>query len=221
MFFDFINRWSERQQWYLFPRKYPQNSTNNYGGKVLLPHTLLADLVTLNINPPYTFKIQSRISTYCGVLEFTAEEETVVVPEWMYNQLEMENNKCVVLSFEQLDMGRYVKLLPHTPRFLDIDNPKMELENVLVNYPILSLNDNISCMFDEYGEISFTVVEIEPNVKQGIYIVDTDLSVDFCEPLGYKEKIENERTVNKYLEVSEVDGIKIVRMKEMGLSFDL
>ncbi|EQB60259.1 ubiquitin fusion degradation protein 1 [Vairimorpha apis BRL 01] len=133
----------------------------------------------------------------------------------------MENNKCVVLSFEQLDMGRYVKLLPHTPRFLDIDNPKMELENVLVNYPILSLNDNISCMFDEYGEISFTVVEIEPNVKQGIYIVDTDLSVDFCEPLGYKEKIENERTVNKYLEVSEVDGIKIVRMKEMGLSFDL
>lgn len=225
MFFSLFGRWSETPSWRLRPYKYSEDSENNFGGKVFLPQSILEDFVVLQIQPPYTFKIShvdNTIFTHCGVLEFTAEEDTIIVPSWMFKQLEMDTVEEIKLTFQSLERGTHLKLLPHSPTFLEIDNPKLELENVLRFYPTLSLNDEIECNFTEFGVIKFSVVEIEPSQDGAIYTVDTDLSVDFCEPIGYKEKIESEKTVNKYVEtIREVKGVKILNMSHLGISFDL
>jgi len=223
MFFNFFGRWSENPSWQLKPLKYAEENENNYGGKVFLPQSVLEDLVVLQIQPPYTFQISrtdTKEFTHCGVLEFTAEEGTIVVPLWMYNQLDLKSTKEVKLAYKTIEMGTYLKLLPHTPKFLEVENPKQELENVLRFYPTLSLNDEIECVFSEIGLIKFTVTEIDPSDDGVIYTVDTDLSVDFCEPIGYKEKLEDEKTVNKYLEVKKTIGdVNIISMNKMGISF--
>lgn len=223
MFFNLLGRWSGNPSWRLKPSKYEKNDPNNFGGKVFLPQSVLEDFVALQIQPPYIFKI-SRIDkskfTHCGVLEFTAEEDSIIIPSWMFDQLELENAERIRLVFKCIEYGTHLKLLPHSPNFLEVENPKLELENVLKFYPTLTLNDEIECMFSEVGLIKFTVVEIEPSSSGVIYTVDTDLSVDFCEPVGYKEKLEDEKTVNKYLEIKNVvKEVKIIGMSKLGLSF--
>lgn len=225
MFFNIFRKWSDEPSWKLKPSKYPRDSQNNFGGKVLLPQSVLEDLVMLQVQPPYIFEISHSIGafkTHCGVLEFTAEEENIIIPGWMYDQLHLDGISEIDLRFVSIHIGNFVKLLPHSVDFLEIENPKVELEQCLRNYQVLTLGDEVLFNFEEFGPMRFGVVEIEPSLENAIYIVDTDLSVDFCEPLGYQEKVENEKTVNKYLEVIEEDlEYKPIRMKCLGLSFNL
>ncbi|KAF9765070.1 Ubiquitin fusion degradation protein 1 like protein [Nosema granulosis] len=207
------------------PSKYPRENQNNYGGKMLLPQSVLEDLVLMQVQPPYIFEIahpDGSLRTNCGVLEFTAEETTVIVPNWIYEQLALDMVEEVEIKFKTIPIGSFVKLLPHSTDFLEIENPKVELEQCLRNYQVLTLGDEIQINFEEFSPMRFSVVEIEPSHEDAIYIVDTDLSVDFCEPLGYKEKVESERTVNKYVEIAE-EGIEFraIKMKLLGLSFNL
>jgi hypothetical protein len=65
----------------------------------------------------------------------------------------------------------------------------------------------------------FTVGEILPD-EDAIYIVDTDLSVEFLPPIGYEEKVEREKSVLPHLKVhkSKYEHPPI-EMKEPGLFF--
>jgi ubiquitin fusion degradation protein 1 len=222
MLFNFFGLFDENPSWTLDPRKFDRTNPNNYGGKVILPQSILVDLVTLQIQPPYTFEISHSHGvhkTHCGVLEFTGEEGEVTVPAWMHQQLALETAEDVKLRYCMFPMGRFVKLQPHSVDFLEIENPKRELELCLRNYHVLSQGDEILVVFEEPGPMRFTVVTIEPDAP-AIYIVDTDLAVDFLEPLGLKDKIEEERTVTKHLEVMESSfAIKPIRMTRLGLYF--
>ncbi|TBT99737.1 ubiquitin fusion-degradation protein [Hamiltosporidium magnivora] len=223
MFFDFFRRNRDMYSWKLSPKTFEKGNKNNYGGKVLLPQLVLEDLVTSQILPPYTFEISHNdgvFLTHCGVLEFTSHHETITVPEWMYQQLCMDETLQVVIKYKFISVGTFVKLLPHSVNFLEIESPKIELEKCLRNYQVLTQGDEILCDFEEFGDIRFTVTSVGP-AGDAIYIIDTDLSVDFQPPIGYAEKLENERTVMKYVEIVESEnGIKYVKMKKLGLCLD-
>lgn len=228
MFFDFFIRPSELDitlKWRLIPSKYPKNSEHNFGGKVLLPQCVLEDLANLGAPAPYTFEISHSNRLYVshiGVLEFTANSEEIRVPEWLYQQLELDQCGLVTVTYKQLKPGKSIELLPHSVDFLEIDNPKKELEKCLVNYQVLTRGDEILCKFDEVGPIRFTVNKINPD-NDAIYIVDVDLIVEFLPPIGYEEKIEREKTVKRYLHVFndiEEDEMKGIKMKVRGIYFD-
>lgn len=220
MLFDLFGLFGEKPSWSLKPRRFDGPSQNNFGGKVIVPQSVLVDLVSFQIQPPFTFQISHSggvHKTHCGVLEFTGEEGEVTVPSWMYQQLSMGDVDEVVLKYMTFPLGRFVKLIPHATDFLEIEDPKVELESCLRNYQVLSEGDEILCQFDDAGPIRFTVAHIEPS-SDAIYIVDTDLAVDFLEPIGFKEKVERERTVTRYLEVVDAPhDIKPIRMKKLGL----
>lgn len=209
--------------WKLRPKRYKKGDKNHYGGKCVLPQSILEHLVAIGANLPYIFEISHTGGVYrtnCGVLEFTGIEGIIDVPDWMYQQLDLMSSRTITLKLIGLPIGKYVKLLPHSVNFLEIENHKAELEKHLTNYQVLTQGDEILCEFEEVGPIRFTVAEIKPE-GDGIYIVDTDLSVEFMEPIGYSEKIENERTVMRYMEIEEGDDKpRIIRMKKMGLFFD-
>ncbi|AFM99212.1 ubiquitin fusion-degradation protein [Encephalitozoon hellem] len=220
MLFDLFGFFGEKPSWSLSPIKFEAGNQNNFGGKVIVPQSVLVDLVSFQIQPPFTFEISHSdgvYKTHCGVLEFTGEEGQIVVPSWMYQQLSMEDADRIVLRYMTFPLGRFVKLIPHSVDFLEIENPKLELESCLRNYQVLSEGDEILCQFDEVGSIRFTVAHIEP-LSNAVYIVDTDLAVDFLEPIGFKDKMERERTVAKYVEVIDSPhDIKPIKMKKLGL----
>lgn len=223
MFSYFFRSDSQSSDWTLKPLKYPKNSENNYTSKVLLPHYVLKDLVAFNIQPPYVFEISHENGIYktvCSVLDFLLDEDEVIVPSWMFEQLCLDTADKVLLKQVEIERGEGVKLLPHSVEFLEIENHKKELENTLTNYHVLSYGDEILLYFEEIGRCRFTVTKIYPEHLDVIYIVDTDLKVDFDEPLGYKEKIESEKTVMKYVVTGNGDlPIRTLNMKKPGLFF--
>lgn len=211
-------------KWRLLPTKYPKNNKNNFGGRALLPQRVIEDLVNLQIPAPYTFEVSHNNRLYVshtGVLEFTANTEEIVLPEWLYQQLDMEMCGLITVTYKQLRHGRSIKLLPHSVDFLDVEHPKQELEKCLVNYQVLTRGDEIVCHFNEYGVMRFTVSQIDPD-DDAIYIVDIDLIVEFLPPIGYQEKLENEKTVTKYVKFTDIENEseKCIEMEERGVCFD-
>lgn len=174
-------------EWRLLPNKHPENSKENHTGKVYLPEMCLEELCAKQMQMPYIFRISSHggISyTHAGVQEFTTEQQYIILPEWMYEQLALDSSPIDV-AYVSLPKGRFIKLLPQSRDFLDIENPKIELEKSLRNYQVLSAGDTISLYFEsEFKNIMFTVTEIDPP-GEGISIVDTDLEVDFLPPADY------------------------------------
>lgn len=224
MLSSFFNVFSTEKTWYLKPCKYEKNSPNNYSSKVLLPYSMLRELSMFNFQPPYIFEISHQngaFRTTCSVLDFALETNEVHVPSWMYEQISLDGCDEVVLSHVRLEKGNGIKLLPHSADFLEVENPKMELEKGLRDYLVLSYGDEILLNFEDIGNMRFTVTQIFPEHLESIYLVDTDLNVDFDEPIGYRKKLENEKTVLKYVEIgSEETEHKSLTMKRVGFFLD-
>lgn len=94
---------------------------------VILPTSALHELARLRIQYPMTFMIsnsQMGIKTYCGVLEFSAEEGMCHIPIWMMNNLCVEEGSEIILRNMNLQKGTYVKIKPHETAFIDLSNPK-------------------------------------------------------------------------------------------------
>lgn len=220
----FFNVFSDEKKWRLKPLRYPKGSENHYSSKVLLPYSMLQELLILNFQPPYIFEIShenNAFRTCCSVLDFELDRSEVHIPDWMYDQIDLENSDRAVLTYIRLERGNGIKLLPHSPIFLEVENPKLELEKSLRNYPVLSYGDEILLNFEDIGHCRFTITQIYPETLDSIYLVDTDLNVDFDEPLGYQEKLESEKTVLKYAKIgNEKRDVKSFNLKKVGLFLD-
>ncbi|KAL6122893.1 hypothetical protein NUSPORA_00155 [Nucleospora cyclopteri] len=187
--------------WVLKPSKYPKKFKDNFSSKVMLPTSILSDLTQFNYPTPYVFEIMHEnkiLKTNCTVGNFMEAENEVIVPTWIWDQLDLKSAKEVSISHIIVPTGKSIKLLPHSTDFLKVENPKAELETALRNYHILTLGDEIRINFEEFKNIAFTVTSIEPEEKNAIYIVDTDLNVEFEEPIGYQEEMKKERTVLRH-----------------------
>lgn len=219
----FFEMFNPQIDWYLKPIKYSKDSENNYSSKVLLPYYVLAELVAYNYQPPYLFKIghsDGSFTTVCSVLDFQLDKNEVHIPAWMYEQLCLDQQKEVVLKHVKLSLGMGIKLLPHDVSFLNIENPRKALEEALKNYHVLSFGDEIKMNFEEIGPCRFTVTKIYPENKDSIYIVDTDLNVEFDEPIGYKEYIEDQKTAKKHIKINKINDIEILELDGIGYFCD-
>jgi ubiquitin fusion degradation protein 1 len=115
-----------------------------------MPTSALAELGRLNISYPMTFMIQNPQlgkKSFCGVLEFSAEEGVVHIPVWMMNNLFIEEGAEVIIRNMNLQKGKSVKLQPHETAFIDLADPKAILENELRYYSVLHKGDTISIQF--------------------------------------------------------------------------
>ncbi|KAL1924139.1 uncharacterized protein VTP21DRAFT_7174 [Calcarisporiella thermophila] len=161
----------------------------NYGGKIILPPSALAKLASLNIQYPMLFELVNEDHerrTHAGVLEFVAQEGHVYLPHWMMQTLLVEPGDIIQVKNASLPLGTYVKLQPQSVDFLDISDPKAVLENELRTFSTLTEGDIIQISYNR-KIYEILVVEVKPSTRGAISIVETDLSVDFAPPVGYKE----------------------------------
>jgi len=160
----------------------------HYGGKIIMPSSALDKLSRLNIAYPMLFELineQEDRKTHAGVLEFTAEEGRIYLPNWMMQTLLIAEGSIIKIKNTSLPLGTFVKIQPQSVDFLNIYNPKAVLEKTLTNFSALTEGDIITINYnDKFYDIE--ILEIKPK-GPGISVVETDLEVDFAAPVGYKE----------------------------------
>lgn len=157
------------------------------GGKCLLPSSVLGDLATKNVVYPLQFCVQTFRGkrSFCGVLEFTAPEGQAIIPQWMMAQLQAEPGATVRLTAVSLPRGGLVKFRPQQKAFIELANPKAVLEYALNNYTCLMKGQTI--VINHVGE-EFLIDVMETKNEEmrdveAIFIVDTNLKVEFERPL--------------------------------------
>ncbi|PAV76206.1 hypothetical protein WR25_21346 [Diploscapter pachys] len=159
----------------------------NYGGKILLPNSVLDQLVRLNIQYPMLFKITNpELSTFthCGVLEFSAQEGQCFLPEWMMYQLCLAEGSMIRIESANLPKAKDVKLKPQSTDFLAISNPRAVLEVELRKFACLSKDDMISVQYADQI-LRFLVTEVKP--AAAVCIIECDVNLEFDAPEGYQE----------------------------------
>lgn len=219
----FFTSYNFSQEWCLKPIKYSKDSPNNFSSKISLPMSILNDLTIQNLPLPYIFEISHEngiLKTKCTVGNFTDYEGQVMLPAWMWEHLDLQTSSFVQISYIRLPLGKKVKLLPHSTDFLKIDNPRVELETALRNYGVLTIGDEIRLNFIHFKNMIFSVIEVDPSYDNSIYIVDTDLNVEFEEPLGYQEELKENRTVLKHCNIGESNE-KYTSFQQNGLTLFL
>ena len=167
----------------------PDRQHANFGGKIFLPASALEKLTRLHISYPMLFELingQDGKTAHAGVLEFVAEEGRVYLPQWLMAGLGVEPGDLLQVKPTDLPPGKFIKLQPQSPSFLDISDPRAVLENAFRNFSCLSKNDIFQFHYnDETYDIK--VLEIKPdNDQHAIVTMETDLEVDFATPVGYK-----------------------------------
>lgn len=180
------------------------------GNRIIMPPSALERLVYMdNIEYPMVFEIRKPATaaaaattntttkgrqdnneddfqhvSHCGVLEFTADEGFVYVPEGMMKNLQIHAGSIVVLKYVNLPKGTFMKIQPHRTNFIKLPDPKEILETALKDFACVTAGDTI-IITHQYNQYYIDILEtIPPN---GISLVETDCEVDFAPPLDYKE----------------------------------
>lgn len=152
------------------------------------------ELARLSITYPMLFMVsnpQMGKKTYCGVLEFSAEEGMCYLPYWMMNNLYLEEGSEIILRNVNLKKGKFVVLQPHETAFINLANPKAILEQELTNYACLMKGDTVNIHY-QGKDYLIDIVECKP--EDQICVVEADIEVDFREPLDYKALHEQQLT---------------------------
>jgi len=152
-----------------------------------MPASALHELARLRISYPMMFMVsnpQLAKKTYCGVLEFSAEEGTCYLPVWMMNNLILEDGSEIILRNVELVKGKLIVLQPHETDFINLSNPKAILEQELTNYSCLYKGDTIAI---NYQGRSYDIDVVECKPEDAICVVEADIEVDFRPPHDYKE----------------------------------
>ena len=153
---------------------------------VILPSSALHELARLSISYPMLFMIsnpQMGKKSYCGVLEFSADEGICILPYWMMNNLFLEEGTDIILRSVTLQKGKFIVLQPHETAFINLANPKAILEQELTNYACLMKGDTINIQH-QGRDYLIDIADCKP--QDQICVVEADIEVDFKEPLDYK-----------------------------------
>lgn len=135
------------------------------------------------INRPYQI-FRTQFNRIFSVLEFTADENVVHMPEWMMENMHLKEGDTVYVKNVRLPQGTHLKLQPHSKDFLNITNPKAMLEIALRNFSCVTVGDRIVL---PYNNRNYVIDVIEAKPSNAVSIIETDCEVDFAAPLDYVE----------------------------------
>ncbi|KAL2550099.1 Ubiquitin fusion degradation UFD1 family protein [Forsythia ovata] len=183
-----------KQAYRCIPFSKSKNSDLEFGDKILMPVSALHELMKRETPYPWLFQIKkyynpARVS-HCGVLEFTADEGSIAMPDWMMENLNLQQGELVMVENAFLPAGKYMKLQPHSTRFIQLSNPKAVLEKNLRNFSCLSTGDTLMIT---HNDEKFFINILETKPGPAICLIGTDCEADFSSPLDYKEPEKPEK----------------------------
>jgi ubiquitin fusion degradation protein 1 len=110
----------------------------------------------------------------------------------MMNTLLLSEGSLLNLKSATLPLGKFIRIQPQSPSFLQISDPKAVLEMSLRNFSALTKGDIIQISYNsQIYEIAVLEVKAhgvpEDQPVESICVIETDVSVDFAPPVGYVE----------------------------------
>lgn len=197
-----------------YPALYLGRDDLEAGNKILLPPSILHNLSQYRLPQPMMFTLQNTIlgnSTNVGVLEFTADNGVCILPNWLFEQLNLDYGAEVNLMLQTgAPKGKFVKLQPHKTEFIELPDPRAILERNLSNYVCLTKGDTIQVKVVNQIYL-FDILEVKPqNPTNCICLIEADIEVDFAPPLDYVEKppdlVKRQSSVNLDEDEKEAKG---------------
>lgn len=179
------------------------------GGKIVLGHDVLNILLSRNLIEGGTgmhFRIHSpahRIVIHCGVLDFSGESSKLYAPAWIMEYCNIRPGDSVVIASLDLAPGTFMKIQPQSPKFLEIEDHEKVLTDLLPNFSCVTQGQYLR--FQHAGEkYDIKILETKPNIA--VSLLNTNITVDFAEPVGYAEYLEAEK--KKYAEKKRDEEVK-------------
>ena len=144
--------------------------TKHIGNKIILPVSILDTLLKLEIDYPMTFEIvTNEKNTHCGVLEFTAQEGTCCIPEWIMKNLNINEGDWVYIRNVPLQKASFIKFKS------SFELNDATLEYILTLFSCVTNGDKI---YFEYNskECILEVLDVKP--KKACCIIETNIDID-------------------------------------------
>jgi antitoxin component of MazEF toxin-antitoxin module len=187
------------------------------GNRVVLPPAVLNRLTQRrgDLPNPMIFEISRQSAapgmlrySHCGVLEFSAADNQVVLPRWLMENLWLEEGEPVRLKLRALPKATYVRFVPQERAFARIADPKRMLEHALVKFVSLTEGDTVA--LELAGQrYHLRVEEVRPrkpiqrDVPPAVCVVDANVTVEFGAPA---EAAAPEAKVDELVAGAEVSG---------------
>jgi len=171
-----------------------------FSNKVLLNKIVLESLIKKNVNfddGPMIFKLTNDTAfgtyeTFIGVHDFTALGNKIYLPSKIAEDLFVERNSIVNISYYLPPKGSFLKLKPKSEAFYDIIDIKNLLETKIKrNYPVIQSESTLLINYNN-KDIELEVLECRPFDVISTY--NTDIEVDFA-PMD-KPKVNYNAVVN-------------------------
>lgn len=103
----------------------------------------------------------------------------------MMEYLCLEEGSEIFVRSKELKKGTFIALQPHQTAFVtELSNPKAILEAELTHYACLTQGDKININY-QGRDYTISVAECKP--EKEICIVNTDVELEFKEPLDYED----------------------------------
>ncbi|KAJ2845850.1 hypothetical protein IWW36_004616, partial [Coemansia brasiliensis] len=173
------------------------SNTSDYmdGDSSQLPSPLIFRLVRKADMLSRNSSMQSKIGPiYCGVREFSCEEDHVAIPEWVLKNAELAVGDSVSVEFVRPEKGLFAQLQALDAAASNVGDLRALLESHMrTNLTALSLGESFKVPVGGIDHpLTFTVAALEP--MDAVDIVDTDLSVDIVHTnsLGDSSKLSAE-----------------------------
>jgi len=191
-----------------------QQKCIRYSNKIIIPSTILTELLCENAEMPYFFRVvnpEIAFGVMCGIHEATAPDGFCYIPTHIMDNLNLRDGNNVTLKLLKPKDGTYIKLQPHSMDFVNMKNvePKQLLEVAMsMNYPILTEGHTI-VIYCEVNKRSYYLDVVETKPAEEIKIIDVNLNVDFDPPKDYlrkKKKEEEEKCKKEEEEKKRKDG---------------
>ena len=160
-----------------------------YSNKILLPPSVLNDISEdLEENQVLFFKVINKkleLGHVCGVHEFTAPPGICHAPYHVMEDLGIQEGQEIEIEKVSPPKGTYIKLRPHKTAFIELSDPRAILEKIMSeNYPVVTQGQTIAIHHKESNTV-FRIDIIETKPTETISIINTDVNIDFDEPIDY------------------------------------
>lgn len=136
-----------------------------------------------------TFEItnlDSGKASHCGVLEFSAEEGLVYIPDWMMRNLVLQDGQYVKIEKTgNLARATHMKIQPHSTDFVkNLSDPQAVLEEILKDFVCVTVGDTIMVNHEDQ---SYYIDIVEADPEDVVSLFDTDCEVDVAPALDAVE----------------------------------
>lgn len=143
------------------------------------------------------YNLENCLKMYVGVQDFTAEEDYVIIPQWIFDYLGLKNNQQEIgikyVNSNNILKGDLVIFKPLEKEFFSINNFKEVLTNSLNKFSLLYKNSTIELellgskyhlliedIIQSYENVDFENLPDDVDfIDDLICIIDIDLKVEF------------------------------------------